>query len=384
MLERDVYSAEHLAFGDTVAKFLTNEVVPNLHEWERAGAVPRDLYRKAGEIGMVGMQIPEEYGGGGQTSFLFNCMLTEQIAYQRATMGSLRVHIDVVLRYILELGTPEQHARWLPGMASGHLMSSIAMTEPGSGSDLAGARTKAQKVDGGWRLNGAKTFITGGTQSDLVVVVARTSEADNRRGGLSLLVVEADMDGFGRGRQMEKLGLLSQDICELSFEDVFVPDANLLGNEGAAFEQMTRNLAQERLSIAVNAQAQAVAAFEVTLDYVRTRRVFGAPLAGFQNSKFVMADVSTRIEAGQALVDRAINAHERGTLTPADAARVKLFTTELQGYVTDACLQLHGGYGFIREYDICRLYADARVSRIYGGTSEVMKSIIAKSLELGA
>jgi alkylation response protein AidB-like acyl-CoA dehydrogenase len=383
-VDRDVYGPEHIAFGETVRRFLTTEVVPHMSEWEAAGVVPRELYRKAADLGIVGIQVPEEYGGGGQTGFLFNCVLTEQIAYARATMGSLRVHTDVVMRYVLECSTDEQRKRWLPGMAAGGSMSAIAMTEPQSGSDLAGVVTTARRVEGGWLLNGAKTFITGGSQADLVVVVARTSASDNHRQGLSLLVVEDGMPGFTRGRALDKLGPLAQDISELFFTDVLVPETNLLGEEGRAFEYMSANLAQERLSIAVNAQARAVAAMDVTLDYVNDRKVFGAPLSGFQNTKFVLADVATRVAAGQAFVDRAIVEHEKGLLSPADAARVKLFCTELQGFVTDACLQLHGGYGYMREYDICRLYADARVSRIYGGTSEVMKTIIAKSIGLSA
>jgi alkylation response protein AidB-like acyl-CoA dehydrogenase len=242
--------------------------------------------------------------------------------------------------------------------------------------------TAARRTDGGWLLNGAKTFITGGAQADLVIVVARTSRPENRRGGLSLLAVEDGAPGFTRGRMLKKLGLLTQDTSELFFDDVFVPDTNLLGEEGRAFEYLAGNLAQERLSIAVNAQAQAVAALEVTTRYVREREVFGKSLSSFQNTKFVLADLETQISAGQVFVDRAIAEHERDALSAADAAKAKLFCTELQGRVVDACLQLHGGYGYTREFDICRLYADARVSRIYGGTSEVMKSIIAKSMGL--
>jgi len=381
-MQRTIYHAEHVAFGEAVAAFLKAEVTPHVREWEEAGLVPRELYRSLARLGAIGIQVPAEYGGGGESSFLFNCVLAEQAAYALATLGSLRVHTDVVTPYILAYASEEQRRRWLPGMASGDLMTAIAMTEPGTGSDLAGMTTNAAETPGGWRLNGSKTFITGGSQAELVIVVARTSKPENRRGGLSLLVVEEGMPGFTRGRRLPKLGLHAQDTAELFFDDVLVPAANLLGEEGQAFGYLSGNLAQERLSIAVNSQAHAVAALEVTAGYVRERRVFGQPLAGFQNTKFVLAGLRAQVGAGQAMVDQAMALHERGELSPADAAAVKLFCSELQGQVADACLQLHGGYGYIREFDICRLYADARVSRIYGGTSEVMKSIIAKSMGL--
>jgi acyl-CoA dehydrogenase len=381
-VQRTVYNADHKAFGETVAAFLASEVTPCQSAWEEAGLVPRKLYSALAQLGVAGIQVPAEYGGGGETSFLFNCVVTEQVAYARATLGSLRVHTDVVMPYILAFGTQEQRQRWLPGMASADLMSAIAMTEPGTGSDLAGMATSARRADDGWVLNGSKTFITGGSQADLVVVVARTSKSDNRRDGLSLLVMEEGMPGFTRGRRLKKLGLLAQDTAELFFADVAVPAADLLGEEGRAFDYLVGNLAQERLSIAVSSQAQAVAALAVTVDYVKDRAVFGQALSSFQNTKFVLAECQSHVVAGQAVVDQAMASHERGKLTPAEAAAVKLFCSEMQGRVVDACLQLHGGYGYVRDYDISRLYADARVSRIYGGTSEVMKSIIAKSMGL--
>ncbi|NKQ52409.1 acyl-CoA dehydrogenase [Amycolatopsis sp. K13G38] len=381
-MRRTLYGPEHEAFAKSLRTFFANDVVPHMSEWEERGAVPRDLYRKAGELGVLGIQVPAEYGGAGETSFLFNCVVTEEIAYSRATLGALRVHTDVVMPYVMSYATAEQRRRWLPGMAGGELMSAIAMTEPGTGSDLAGMRTTARRTEQGWVLNGAKSFISGGSQAELIVVVARTSQSDDRREGLSLLVVEDGMPGFDRGKMLKKLGLLTQDTSELFFDNVLVPHENLLGEEGRAFDYLAGNLAQERLSIAVNAQAQAVAAVETTLAYVKDREVFGKRLSTFQNTKFVLADIETQVTAGQVLVDRAIADHDNGELSAADAAKVKLFCTEMQGRVVDACLQLHGGYGYVREYDICRLYADARVTRIYGGTSEVMKSIIAKSMGL--
>lgn len=382
-MERTLYGPEHEALAASLGDYLDKHVVPNMAQWEDDGVVPRSLYRELAELGVVGVQVPTEYGGAGEQSFLVNCVMTETVAYRQATTGSLRVHTDVVLPYVLSLATDEQKKRWLPGMASGELMSAIAMTEPGTGSDLAGMRTTARPDGDDWILNGAKTFISGGSQADLIIVVARTSEAGaNRRAGLSLLVVEGDMPGFERGRRLKKLGLLTQDTAELFFSDVRVPRANMLGEEGRAFSYLTGNLPQERLSIAVNAQAQATAALRTTVDYVKGREVFGQALSGFQNTKFVLAELQAQLTAGQVLVDRAITDHERGALSSADAAAVKLFCTELQGRVVDECLQLHGGYGFVRDYAICRMYADARVTRIYGGTSEVMKSIIAKSMGL--
>ncbi|MFB4307369.1 acyl-CoA dehydrogenase family protein [Actinomadura sp. GTD37] len=382
-LDRAVYGAEHRDFGDMVAAFLRSDVAPRVAEFEAAGMVARDVYRAAGRLGLAGLQIPEEYGGGGQDGFLFNCVVTEQVAYERVTLGSLRVHTDVVTPYVLSLATEEQKRRWLPGMASGELMTSIAMTEPAAGSDLAGMRTTLRRDGSDWILNGAKTFITGGAQSDLVLVVARSSSsADDRRAGLTIVVVEAGQPGFTRGAGLDKLGLRAQDTTELFFDDVRVPAANVLGEEGRAFGHLSSHLAQERLSIAVNSQAQAVAALDLTCDYVRDREVFGRPLGGFQNTKFVLAEQATQIAAGQALLDQAMARHERRELAPAAAAQVKLFCTELHGRVADACLQMHGGYGYVWEQDICRMYADARVARIYGGTSEVMKGIIARTLQL--
>lgn len=381
-LDRTVYGDEHRDFADMVGAFLRDDVAPRVAEFEAAGMVHRDVYRAAGRLGLVGLQIPEEYGGGGQDGFLFNCVVTEQVAYERVTLGSLRVHTDVVTPYVLSLATGEQKRRWLPGMASGELMTSIAMTEPGTGSDLAGMRATLRRDGADWILNGAKTFITGGAQADLILVVARSSSGDDRRAGLTIVAVEADMPGFSRGAKLDKLGLKAQDTTELFFDDVRVPAANVLGEEGEAFRYLSSHLAQERLSIAVNSQAQAVAALDLTCDYVREREVFGQRLGAFQNTRFALAEQAAQIAAGQALVDQAMARHERRELAPPAAAQVKLFCTELHGRVADACLQLHGGYGYVWEQDICRMYADARVARIYGGTSEVMKSIIARTLQL--
>ncbi|WP_188190255.1 acyl-CoA dehydrogenase family protein [Nonomuraea sp. SYSU D8015] len=382
-MRRTVFDEDHEAFRATVRDFLVREVVPVYPEWEKAGAAPRDFYRLAGKLGILGLQVPEEYGGGGQRSFKFNAVVNEELARAKLGLGPVRVHTDIVLPYLLRYTGEEQKRRWLPGVASGELMTAIAMTEPGTGSDLAGIASTAVLDGEHYVLNGAKTFITGAVNADLVLVVARTAPpADDRRAGLSILVVESAAPGFSVGRNLDKLGLKAQDTAELAFADVPVPAANLLGEEGRAFDYLRHNLAQERLSIAVNAQAAAATALEVTLAYVGERNVFGRPLSGFQNTKFVLAECATDVEAGQALVDRALEEHDAGGLSAADAAKVKLFCTELQSRVVDKCLQLHGGYGYVLEYPIARMYADARVTRIYGGTSEVMKSIIAKSIGL--
>ena len=382
-MKRNLFNEDHEAFRETVRQFIAKEITPHLLDWEHAGMLPRELYAKTAELGINGLQVPEEYGGGGIDSFLFNVVLYEEVGYAAASLGGLQVHLNTVLPYFLHYCNDEQKQRWFPGFANGDLVASIAMTEPGIGSDLAGVATTAERDGDHFILNGAKTFITGGINADLVIVVARTNkDVENRRDGLSLLVVEAGMAGFTRGRNLDKLGLKSSDTAELSFEDVRVPAANILGPEGGAFRLLTSNLPQERLSIAITAQATATAALNLAIDYVNERKVFGQPLSDFQNTKFVLAECATELEAGQALVDRAILALDDDTLTVADAAKVKLFATEMQARVIDKCLQLHGGYGYMREYPITRLYADARVTRIYGGTSEVMKSVISRSLGL--
>jgi len=374
---------EQQAFRRSVRAFLTERVVPHVAEWEAAKCVPKSLYAEFGRLGVTGIRIPQEFGGAGETSFIYNVILGEEVMHTGAVSGALQLHLNVVLPYFLELATPEQQARWFPAFVSGESVTAIAMTEPGTGSDLAGISASAVLEGDSYVLNGAKTFITGGMNADLVVVVARTSRSEtDRRAGLTLLVVEEGMEGFSRGRNLDKLGLKSQDTTELSFDNVRVPVANRLGAEGNGFAYLTANLPAERMSIAISAQASSERAIELTLDYTRERKAFGTPIASFQNTKFVLAGLSAKVEAGRHLVDRAIEELDARTLTVADAARVKLFTTEVQAEVMDACLQLHGGYGYMLEYPISRMYADARVSRIYGGSSEIMKVIIAKDLGL--
>jgi acyl-CoA dehydrogenase len=374
---------EQQAFRASVRAFLTERVVPHVAQWEAAKCVPKSLYAEFGRLGVTGIRIPQEFGGAGEKSFIYNVILAEEVMRTGAVSGALQLHLNVVLPYFLDLATAQQQARWFPAFASGESVTAIAMTEPGTGSDLAGISAPAVLDGDSYLLNGSKTFITGGMNADLVVVVARTSRSDtDRRAGLTLLVVEEGMTGFSRGRNLDKLGLKSQDTAELFFDNVKVPVANRLGAEGNAFAYLTANLPQERMSIAISAQASSERAIELTLDYTRERKAFGTPIASFQNTKFVLAGLSAKVEAGRHMVDRAIEELDTRSLSVADAARVKLFTTEVQAEVMDACLQLHGGYGYMLEYPISRMYADARVSRIYGGSSEIMKVIIAKDLGL--
>jgi alkylation response protein AidB-like acyl-CoA dehydrogenase len=374
---------EQEAFRSSVRAFLLERVVPHVAEWEAAKCVPKSLYAEFGALGVTGIRIPQEYGGAGETSYIYDVILAEEIIRTGAVPGALLLHLNVVLPYFLELSTAEQRARWFPAFASGESMTAIAMTEPGTGSDLAGITASAVRDGDSYILNGSKTFITGGVQADLVIVVARTSRSEtDRRAGLTLLVVEEAMAGFSRGRNLDKLGLKSQDTGELFFDDVRVPLANRLGLQDNGFAYLTANLPAERMSIAVGAQASSERAIELTVAYTKEREAFGTPIASFQNTKFVLAGLSAKVEAGRHLVDRALEELDSGTLSVADAARVKLFTTEVQAEVMDSCLQLHGGYGYMLEYPISRMYADARVSRIYGGSSEIMKVIIAKDLGL--
>ncbi|CAO5192198.1 Acyl-(acyl-carrier-protein) dehydrogenase MbtN [Frankia sp. AiPs1] len=377
---RTVYGPEHEAFRATIRTFLQREVGDHYEEWEEAGRPPRSFYNRAGEVGIMGLAIPEQYGGGG-AEFLFNAVVTEEGARAGYALGPLRIHADISVPYVVHHADDEQKARWLPGMASGDLVLALALTEPGAGSDLAGISTSARRKGDDYVVNGAKTFITGGLNADLYVTAVKT-DTSQRHAGVSLLMIPADAPGLSRGTPMRKLGLHIQEAVELFFDDVVVPAANLLGEEGKGFSYLTSNLPQERLSIAINAQAAAASVVEQTVTYVTGRSAFGKQLSSFQNTKFVLAGAATEVEAGQALLDRALLAHDAGTLTPADAAKVKLFCTEMQGRVIDACQQLFGGYGYMTEYPVARAWADARVGRIYGGSSEIMKTIIAKSLGL--
>jgi len=380
-MERDLFDDEHDAFRASFRTWLDREVVPHYLDWERAGIVPHDLFVEAGKHGFLGIAIPEEYGGGGVGDFRYNQVIGEEIQAAGVNGAGLGVtlHNDICTPYFLAYCTEEQRARWLPGIASGELITAIAMTEPGIGSDLAGMATSAIRDGDAYVVNGSKTFITNGINADLVITAVKT-DPSQRHAGMSLLILERGMEGFERGRNLEKLGLHSQDTAELFFNDVHVPAENLLGDEGKGFLELVHNLPQERLSIAVTGVAAARAALGWTLEYVQERKAFGQPISSFQNTRFVLAELATEVEVGQSFVDRCVLALNEGKLSAEEAAMAKWWCTELQQRVVDRCLQLHGGYGYMTEYPVARAYADARITTIYGGTTEIMKEIIGKSL----
>jgi alkylation response protein AidB-like acyl-CoA dehydrogenase len=376
-----IYDDTHDLFRESFRSFINAEMVPRFEDWEKAGIMDREVYANAGAHGFVGFNLPEAHGGGGSKDFRFNAVIDEELAY--AGLGGagngISLQNDIVGPYFAEYCNQEQARRWLPGIAAGELIVAVAMTEPGTGSDLAGVQTTAIGDGDEYIVNGAKTFITNGINSDLVVAVVRTDPSAGRN-GLSLLVIERGMDGFERGRNLDKIGQKSADTAELFFSDVRVPKANVLGEEGRALEYLSFNLAQERLSIGVTGVAVAEAALNWTVDYVKERTAFGQPIASFQNTKFVLAEVETELAVSRPFIDDCVLKHNAGELTAAGAAKAKLWGTELQNRVTDRCLQLFGGYGFMSEYPIGVAYADARVATIYGGTSEIMKTIISKEV----
>ncbi len=378
-MRRDLFEEEHELFRETVRDFLAREVVPHHAQWEKDGIVPREVWKKAGEIGMFGFGVPEEYGGSGITDFRYNAVMLEEVMRVGATGLGFSLHTDIVAPYLVDLTNDEQKERWLPGFASGELITAIAMTEPSAGSDLQGIRTTAVRDGDHYVVNGSKTFITNGINSDLVVTVTKTDPAKGAK-GMTLLVVERGMEGFTRGRNLEKIGMKAQDTAELFFDNVRVPVANRLGDaEGQGFYQLMRNLPQERLSIAVGAVAAAETVLEQTIEYCRTRQAFGQSIGRFQNTRFVLAELATEVEIARHYVDKCIMALNAGELTAVDAAKAKWWTTELQNKVIDRCLQLHGGYGYMLEYPVAKAFLDARVQSIYGGTNEIMKEIIGRS-----
>ncbi len=381
-MEREIFEPEHDAYRDSVRRFLDKFVVSDYPAWEKAGIVPRALFTGVAELGGF-MAVPERVGGAGVRDFRFNAILIEEAAAVGVAPALLgpTLQADVCMPYLLELTTEEQKARWLPGVATGETIVAIAMTEPGTGSDLSGIRTRAIRDGDHYVLNGSKTFITNGVNADLVITAVRTGDDPHR--GISLIVVERGTDGFARGRNLDKVGMHAQDTAELSFTDARVPASNLLGEPGTGFVGLTNNLPQERLSIAVAAIAGAVTALRETMDYVRERRAFGRAVGDFQATRFRLAELDTEVEITQTYVDRCITELNAGRLGATDAAKAKLWATELQSRVVDACVQLHGGYGYMLEYPIARAYLDSRVARIYGGTSEIMKEIIGRSLRLG-
>lgn len=375
-----MYDAEHEAFRQSFRKFLESRVVPHYPQWEKDGIIPRRLFAEAGGHGFLGMAIGEEFGGGGVDDFRFNAVIAEEVSRAGVMSFGVNLHNDICVPYFLRYANDEQRKRWLPGLASGELIAAIAMTEPGTGSDLAGIETTAVLDGDHYVLNGVKTFISNGINADLVIVAARTDRDAGRHDGLSLIVVERDTPGFTRGRNLDKIGMHAQDTAELFFEDAAVPAANLLGDPGSGFTALVSNLPQERLTIAVASAAAAARAVEHATEYVRERRAFGKPLAAFQNTRFALAQAYSDTEVVRSFVTDCLREHLDGRLTADRAAMAKLEATEVQGRVVDACLQLFGGYGYMAEYPIARAYADARVQRIYGGTSEIMKEIVGKAM----
>jgi alkylation response protein AidB-like acyl-CoA dehydrogenase len=380
-VQRALFDDTHEDFRASFRRFLAREVAPHHEQWERDGIVPREMFARAGANGFLGMAVPERYGGAGVEDFRFNLIVGEEC--QRAGVGSfglgVTLHNDICLPYFLAYCDEAQRARWLPGIAAGELITAIAMTEPGTGSDLAGIATRARRDGDVYVVNGAKTFITNGINADLVITAVRTDPDEPHR-GLSLVIVEAGMDGFTRGRNLEKLGQHAQDTAELAFADVSVPVANRLGDEGEGFRYLVSNLPQERLSIAAAAVAAAEAAIVWTREYVGERTAFGQPIGTFQHSRFALAEMHSETEIARVYIDRCVEALDAGALSAEDAAIAKWWCTELQGRVTDRCLQLHGGYGYMSEYPIARAWVDARVTRIYGGANEIMKEIVGRSL----
>jgi alkylation response protein AidB-like acyl-CoA dehydrogenase len=380
-MDRQIFGDEHDMFRDAVRSFIANEMVPHHDRWEREGKVDRELFEKAGANGFLGMAAPEEHGGGGVDDFRYNVVISEEI--QRAGVNAAglgwTLHNDICLPYFLGLCNEEQAARWLPGICSGELITAIAMTEPGTGSDLASIATTARRDGDRYVVNGSKTFITNGINADLVITAVKT-DPTQRHAGMSLVVLERGMAGFERGRNLEKIGMHAQDTAELFFDDVAVPVENRLGDEGTGFRSLVTNLPQERLSIAVSGVAAAARALEITLDYCKQRQAFGQPIGSFQNSRFKLAEMATEVEVTQSFIDRCIGALDEGELTVEEAAMAKWWATELQKRTVDSCVQLHGGYGYMAEQAIARMYADARITTIYGGTTEIMKEIIGRGL----
>ncbi|HQR26788.1 MAG TPA: acyl-CoA dehydrogenase family protein [Nocardioides sp.] len=381
-MKREIYDSDHDAFRDSVAAFLDREVKPYVEEYAAAKALPREFWLAAGKQGFLGLEIPEEYGGSDAGDYRFNAVLTEELAKVNMSLPScLGIHADIVAPYLVHLTTDEQKQRWLPPFCSGEMLTAIGMTEPSGGSDLAALKTTAVKDGDDWILNGSKTFITNGYSADLVVVAARTSPEKKAR-GITLFGVETDREGYSRGRKLDKVGQDESDTAELFFEDVRVPSANIIGELDSGFIHMMTFLPQERLGSAVTNLAHARQILEETLQYTKDRKAFGQSIGQFQHNKFLLAELVTRVEVTQAFVDQSVLAHCKGELTPIDAAKAKWFTAQLQNEVLDHCVQLHGGYGYMNEYRVARAWRDARVTKIWAGSNEIMKELIGRDLGL--
>ncbi|WP_205875651.1 acyl-CoA dehydrogenase family protein [Mycobacterium camsae] len=380
-MKRSIFEIEHEQLRATAQQFIAREVRPNAQKWEQARIVDRSAYLAAARYGLIGFNLPEDHGGGGSDDFRFNAVVVEELARFGFLTPALSVHNDIVAPYLRDLATPDQQRRWLPGYVAGELIGAIAMSEPGAGSDLAGIRTSAVRSGDDWILSGYKTFISAGINSDLIIVVARTDPHAGHK-GFSLFVVERGMKGFERGRKLDKLGQPAQDTAELRFSDVRVPADNLLGEANRGFYHLMANLPSERLSIAIAAVAGARETYCRTLQYAKDRTAFGQSIGRFQHNRFVLAELDTELDIAQHYLDRCLQALLDKEFTAIDAAKAKWWCTELAKRVVDACLQLHGGYGYMNEYKVARDYVDTRVQTIYGGTTEIMKDIIGRSLGL--
>ncbi|MCP9950097.1 acyl-CoA dehydrogenase family protein [Actinomadura madurae] len=376
---RDIYTEEHEAFRDMVRSFIAKEAAPFHEQWEKDGIVSREVWLAAGRAGLLGIDMPEEFGGGGDPDYRYYVILNEELAKAGIHGPGFAVHNDINGGYLRQLCSPEQKERWFPGYCSGEIITAIAMTEPAAGSDLQGIKTTAVKDGDHYVLNGSKTFISNGILADLVIVVAKTDPSAGAK-GVSLLVVERGMDGFERGRNLDKVGMHAQDTAELFFDNVRVPEENLLGEEGMGFIYLMQNLARERLSIGATAMAAAEDAFERTLDYCKTREAFGRPIGKFQHNRFTLAEMKTELTIARSFTDECILKESEGELTADEAAMLKWWNTELLKRVVDRCVQLHGGYGYMTEYPIAKAYQDVRIQTIFGGTTEIMKEIIGRSL----
>ena len=382
-MKRDVFREEHELFREQFRRFAQKEIEPKIAAWNAAGMPDRETWRRMGAEGFLGCNQPEEYGGAGG-DFLYDAIIMEELAWMRAHALMFSLHADICVPYLRDFGTEEQKRRWLPGCISGEILMGVAMTEPGTGSDLANVQTRAIRDGDHYVINGSKTFISHGQLGDLFVVVVKTDpDAKPPHRGISLILVEAGTPGFVKGRKLDKLGLPGQDTSELFFEDCRVPVSNLLGEEGQGFRMLMQELQQERLSIAVSSMASCRRALADTVDYVKQRKAFGQPIAAFQNTQFKLAELATEVEMGTVFVDRLLAAHVRGEQIVTEVSMAKWWSTDLQKRLTSDCLQLHGGYGFMREYPISQDYADAAVQSIYAGTNEIMKRIIAQRMGLG-
>ncbi|MGQ0843372.1 MAG: acyl-CoA dehydrogenase family protein [Sporichthyaceae bacterium] len=383
-MQRTIFETEHEQFRATCREFLARHVTPHHDQWEADGLVDRQVYVEAAKQGVLGFNVPEEFGGGGvQDDWRFNAILGEESCRAFALGPMFNLQADVLAPYLLKQTNDEQKARWLPPFARGELIVAIGMTEPNTGSDLQGIRTKAVRDGDDWILSGSKTFISSGILADLVLVVARTNPDVPAHKGLTLLAVERGMPGFERGRKLDKIGLRASDTAELHFDEVRVPAENVVGGEGRGFAALMSNLPEERMSIAVGAVAGARRVLELTVEYVKSRTAFGKPIGSFQNSRFVLAELQTELDIATVYVDRCVAEIVAGKLTDVEAAKAKWWTTELQQKVVTQCLQLHGGYGFMSEYPVAKAFLDARVQTIYGGTTEIMKEIVGRSMGLG-